>query len=286
MVKVESGLDWKGEPCSFIMNEYLLANLEPVKKVVQNKDFDFVTLVAGLPGIGKSTFGINMAKYLDPNFTIDNIAFTAEDFIELTNTLPPRSAVILDESFESMNSKVGMSADFLKIMNHLQLIRQRNLFIILILPNFFDLQKSIAIYRSSFLFVCYGKKFGNRGSFAAFGREEKKMLYILGQKYLNYHATAPNFRGKFYKQQAINEDEYNKRKLEHLQNRAKDKTAKVGRADKTKVMLAAYMRHVLNISAKKMAEITGVSERAIHMFVKDGKESIYRRYKPLEYYDG
>ena len=176
------------------MNVLLHQELSEVKKVVNNNDFDYVALFCGLPGMGKSTLAQSVAKFLDPNFTIDNICMTADEFVEKTTTLPKHSAVILDESFASLNSRVATSRDFLRILNHLQIIRQRNLFVMLCLPNFFDLGKPISIYRSQHLFVVYGSEYGKRGDFAAFGRDKKRNLYIKGIKFLNYHAEKPNFR--------------------------------------------------------------------------------------------
>jgi hypothetical protein len=216
MVTVTSGKNWKGEDCSFYMNILLEREFKKVKEVVSKKDFDYICIVAGLPGMGKSNFAMNGCKYFDPNFGINNICMTAQEFIEKTLTLPKKSAIMLDESFASMNSKVNSSRNFLRILNHLQLIRQRNLYVFLCLPNFFDLGKSIAIYRSMHLFVCYGEQFGHRGDFAAFGRDAKRNLYIKGLKFLNYHAQKPNFRGKFYQQKAVSEEEYDRKKYNHL----------------------------------------------------------------------
>ena len=216
MTTVKSGLNHKGEPCEFYMNILLNKDMIEVRKVVKEKDFDYVAIIAGLPGMGKSNFAINLAKFCDENFNIKNIAMTADEFIELTTTLPKGSAVILDESFASMNSRISTSKDFLRIINHLQLIRQRNLFVFLCLPNFFDLGKPISIYRSMNLFIVYGSKFGDRGDFAAYNRNKKRNLYVKGIKYMNYMVETPNYRGKFYRQKAIDDKEYEKKKFEHL----------------------------------------------------------------------
>lgn len=240
MVIVISGNDYEGKPCHFYMDENLKNNLDMVKEVVTKKDFDYVAIVAGLPGTGKSNFSINCAKYLDPNFTEDNIAFSAEEFVNITNNCPNNSAVILDESFASLNSKVTLTSDFIRVVNHLQLIRQKNLYIFLNLPNFFDLSKGIAIYRSSHLFVVYGEKFGDRGSFAAFDRDKKKELYILGQKFMNYLATSPNFRGRFVKQKAIDEEVYKNAKYTHLKSQEGNGVFSKKEEFANKVLAAAY----------------------------------------------
>lgn len=272
MVVVISGKNWKGEDCQFYLNENHKNNLQEVKDVVLKKDFDYVAIICGLPGLGKSNFAISCAKFLDPNFTEKNIAFTSHQFIELTNNCPNHSAIILDESFASMNSKITMTKEFVQVINHLQIIRQKNLFIFLCLPNFFDLSKGIAIYRSSHLFVVYSEKFGERGRFAAFGREQKKMLYILGQKYMNYQAVKPNFRGQFTKQTAINEELYKTLKLEHLkaQNKVLDVRTKSQRVIDR---LVSYLREKDGLNVQKIAEISGISDVSIYSHLKNTEKT-------------
>jgi len=265
MVTVTSGLNWKGEPCEFYMNTLLHPEMQKIKEVVTKKDFDYVAIVAGLPGMGKSNFAINQAKFCDENFTVDNICFTSEEFIEKTLTLPPRSAVILDESFSSMNSKIAMSKDFLRIINHLQLIRQRNLFIFLCLPNFFDLGKSVAIYRSMTLFVVYGAEFGQRGEFACYNRDKKRNLFVKGIKFMSYHAESPNFRGKFYPQKAIDENEYNKRKFAHLRendNQLKEKNVVPRTRERLNKAIWLILKHKL-MTMGKVADYFEVSSKTI-----------------------
>ena len=137
MAVITSGLNWEGKPCEFYLENDLLKNLERVKQVVLHKDFDFVALVCGLPGVGKSNFAMSMAKFLDPDFNENKICFSAKDWKEKTLNCPRNSAIILDESFADFNSRRGGSEDFMDILNHLQIIRQRNHFLIFVLPSYF-----------------------------------------------------------------------------------------------------------------------------------------------------
>lgn len=226
MVIVTSGLNKWGKPCSFYLDGTTQRELDIIKKRVTKKNWDYVAIVAGLPGDGKSTFVRGPAKYLDPNFSEKNIVFTADQFIEITNTCPENSAICLDESFEALNTKVSMSKDFRKIINHLQLVRQRHLFIFLLLPDFFSLSKHIAIFRSSTLFVVYSNEDGERGRYVVFGRKEKKNLFIKGAKWINYNAYPSNYRAKFTNEEGIiDEIAYEKAKMDHLlsQNKLLDK---------------------------------------------------------------
>ena len=121
---------YNGEDQEFYIDGYKKKILD--NAVMRNKkNWDYVALYAGIPGSGKSTLARTDAKYCCPWFDIKYIAFTAQEFIRITNTCPDYSSVVLDESFQSLNSKITMSKPFQRIINHLQLIRQKRLFVFL-----------------------------------------------------------------------------------------------------------------------------------------------------------
>ena len=270
MAIVISGKNWEGKPCHYHLNDTLKKNIDEVKKVVSLKDWDYVSIVAGNPGVGKSNFAISLARYCCEWFDETYIAFTAEQFINLTNSCPKNSSVMLDESFASLNSRIGMSSDFLRIVNHLQLIRQKNLYVFLVLPNFFDLAKGIAIYRSHHLFVCYGKEFGDRGSFAAFSRETKKQLYVLGSKFMNYNCVKPNFRGRFVKQKAIKEETYNYLKRQHLEEQGTKEVVKT-RFHKQRDDLIFFLFTEKKARVEKISEILSITVQQVYSIIRDMK---------------
>ena len=184
-----------------------------VKDHVLNKEWDYVCIVAGVPGSGKSTFARGAAKFCCPWFSMEDIVFTADDFIKRTSTCPDFTAIVYDECFEAMNSRTSMSLDFQRIVNHLQLLRKRHLFIFLCLPNFFDLSKTISIFRTRHLFYTYVTSDGIRGKVAVFGVDNKRELYVRGQKFVNYNAYKANFVTKFMKNAwIVNNDEYEAKK--------------------------------------------------------------------------
>lgn len=160
-----------------------------------------------------------------------------------------------------MNTKVSRSSEFVKIMNHLQLIRQKGLFIILCLPNFFDLNKGIAIFRTTHLFVVYHDKF-RRGFFGAFGRDSKRMLYVKGNKYVDYNCIKPNFKGRFTKEWIANQKLYDEMKLNHLKSQSKDIVEENSFAEQHLAigMLKMYKQ---DKSQREVAEFFEVSQRYV-----------------------
>jgi len=232
--------------------------LDKVKLKVMRHQWDYVAVVAGLPGSGKSTFARGVAAYCCPDFSLDDIVFTADDFIQRTSECPEFSAIVYDECFEGMNTRVTLSPDFQRIINHLQLIRKRHLFIFLCLPNFFDLSKGIAVFRTSHLYVTYATPEGLRGRVMAFSRGAKRNLYVLGGKYMNYGAVHSNFQTTFRKNNhLVSEEDYEKKKDKVLLARAKYLREK-GAPKKDQLAKAVIAMFNIGRTNREISEILGM----------------------------
>lgn len=227
MVKVILGPDQNGNQFEIKIAELHKNTLDTAIRMVTKKNFDYVAIVAGLPGAGKSTFARVCAKYCCPWFDLTYIAFSADEFIRITNECPEYSSVVLDESFATLNSKISMSPEFIKIINHIQLLRQKHLFIFLCLPNFFDLAKGVAVFRSHTLYVVYADENFDRGKFMAFGRREKTKLYVKGNKFMDYNCVRSNYNTTFsMNKHLFDEDEYERMKRKHLLSQERDEESK------------------------------------------------------------
>ena len=266
MIKYDSGKKYpSGLPIMGSTDENIAKVLDQAKR--RNKrSWDYIAIIAGNCGAGKSTLARGLANYCDRNFDEWKIAFDAEQFIEITTRAPQYSAVILDESFADFNSRAGSSKSFLKVINHIQLIRQKNLFVFLCLPNFFDLSKTIAIFRTNHLFVAYANQDGVRGSYAVFDRIKKKNLYILGQKFLNYHAVKPNFHARYYK----DEDAMNNKLYEELKNKhyiEQNKKIDTGNIKNERNNILYKLKKEHGWSTKDVAKISELSNPQINKIV-------------------
>jgi ABC-type oligopeptide transport system ATPase subunit len=197
----------------FYVDGTMYRNLENIKKLIK-KDFDYVTLVDGYVGSGKSTLATQICKLIDPTFNIDRIAFNGKDFHRIVREVGPGKAVMFDEAMSGLHSRRAMSKLNTDLVQMMAKIRQKNLFFVMVLPSFFDLDKNIAIDRSRMLIHCYTKGVG-RGYYAVYGRTKKKYLYLKGKKFYDYN-TSPDIRGRFTAGYGVDEDEYRKRKHEDL----------------------------------------------------------------------
>lgn len=268
VTKIKIGEKMDGSPKILRLDSLFRPELDKVKVRVRKKNWDYVALVAGLPGSGKSTFARGLARYFCKWFGLEYIAFSGDDFIEITNNCPEYSSVILDESFASLNSKLTQTEDFIKIINHLQLIRQKHLFIFLCLPNFFDLAKGIAIFRSSHLFVTYADDKGDRGHFLAFDRDNKRKLYVKGSKFMDYNAQKANFYAKFWENNDILDvSEYDKLKEEHLMSQNKTEIEKMhGKQQRNKILWKLYSEYHWKVS--EIAKLAEMNEKSVYKTFK------------------
>lgn len=208
---IESGTD------KYYMDGYLKSNLDLlIKKIKQ--DWDFVIIISGSAKtrIGKSVMAQQIAKYCDPTFDVNRIFFTALSMKKEVLNLKKYNSIVYDEARRGLSSKRALEQYSKELCEFLDDIAQLNLFIIIVLPDFFDLNKEIAIGRSIALINVYYKGDLQRGYFSFFNDERKKKLYLYGKKSINYECITPNFRGRFIDYYVVSEIEYRKRKRQYL----------------------------------------------------------------------
>lgn len=196
---------------------YLKQNLDVMKKVIK-KDWDMTILIDGIEGGGKSVLGLQVGYYLDPTLNLDRVVFTAEEFKKAVIKAEKYQVIIFDEAFRGLSSRSAMSETNKKIVEMLAEIRQKNLYIIIICPTFFDLDKFAALWRSRILLHVYTSTNFERGYFRFFNYQRKKNLYVNGKKFYNYSCGKPNFIGRFSSACPLNQEEYRNKKYSALQN--------------------------------------------------------------------
>jgi len=220
MVKV-----FQGTKEEYYMDGYLKENLDTAKKVIQ-KDWDMLFLYDGNEGAGKSVMAMQDAYYCDPTLNIDRVTFTPEEFKKAILNADKYQAVVYDEAYTGLSSRATMSLINRTLVSMLAEIRQKNLFVFIVMPSFFDLDRYVALWRSrALLHIRTGEAF-ERGFFSFYNTDKKKALYVLGKKYYSYSQPKPNFTGRFTNHYCINEEEYREKKKNSLINKGnyKDKT--------------------------------------------------------------
>lgn len=255
------------------MDGYLKSNYDTAKNVIK-KDWDFVFLCDGTEGGGKSVITQQGATYCDPTFNVDRIAFTPEEFKECIRKAEKYQAVIYDEAYTGLSSRGTMSDINKTLVSMLAEIRQKNLFVWIVMPTFFDLDRYAAIWRSRALIHVYTAEGFERGYFAFYNIDRKKELYVNGKKYYSYSNPRPNFTGRFTNHYTVDEEEYRKRKLKALINDREGKKTKEQEA--LPYVLAVLCNHITQRQAEKEIKELGfeLSDSSIRKIIsKIPKES-------------
>ena len=240
----------------FWMDGYLIPNLKTVCYNLRN-DWDFVFIVSGngQVRVGKSVLaqqiGYFVAYHMKTPFNIDNIVFSGDELIKKAHQKPKNSVFVYDEARSELDSKKTMERVTQTLLDFFSECGMYNHFIILVLPDFFDLPKSIAINRSRALInvrssaeIVQGNivKF-KRGTYQFFNFDTKKKLYTVGKRNFNdYNACKCNFFGDFRNFWVVDKDEYDKKKAAFVKRRREERETKV---DKNKERFLATLK-VLN----------------------------------------
>lgn len=193
MVKKEKDV-WGNElDCEVYLDGYIDKTLKNLKKFLE-KNWDSIGLVIGYEGDGKTAMAMQMCYAFDKSFTVDRIVFTAEQFEEVVDQADQYQAILWDESDDigsNWNSKIMQS-----LKKKFKRIRKQNLFIILVTPTIFDLDKYFVMHRTRWLIHVYSKGF-KRGYMRFFGQEKKKQLYLDGKRKWDLRAARPDFHASF-----------------------------------------------------------------------------------------
>ncbi|MBU1234994.1 MAG: hypothetical protein KKC77_19075 [Proteobacteria bacterium] len=208
-VKFESGRQ-------LTIDRLLRQKLDNIKMIIK-KNWDAIIVIDGMERSGKSTLGFACADYMaDGNLTLNNVAVDGDDAMKKCESLPNGSVLMVDEGSLVFSSKDSMTKEQKKLLKIINVIGQKNMVFIIVLPSFFELTKAIAVHRSLFLLHVYTDKKLNRGRFTYFGQKGKKVLYDYGKKHFGSYAyPRANWIGKF-KDYDIFGEEYKELKRKSL----------------------------------------------------------------------
>lgn len=224
----------------YYMDGYLQAALDTAKKVIK-QDWDMVFTIDGTEGSGKSVMAQGMAYYCDPTLTNERIVFTPNAFRKAIINAKQYQSVVYDEGYTGLSSRASMSMINRGLVAMLAEIRQKNLFVFVVMPTFFDLDKYVAIWRSRALIHLYTAEGFQRGYFAFYNADRKKDLYINGKKYYSYAKPRPNFTGRFTNHYTVDEKEYKQNKRDSLMKREEQREAEQARREMEDIIFMRIM---------------------------------------------
>jgi hypothetical protein len=232
------GWDRRQRKDGFYIDDQLKAQLDIlIKNIADDWDFTIIITGGGEVRVGKSVLAMQVGAYWAHEvqriykkktiFNVEsNFVMEGRQLIKQGNELGknyPFSALIYDEAGADLEGRKQVQQQTQDVIDFYRECGQYNLLNILVMPDYFDLPKGIALHRSIFLLDVYYTatqegKF-ERGYFKFYSRRNKKQLYLKGKRELDYSAYRWNFQGRFYPFYPIDEAQYRTMKSKALTNR-------------------------------------------------------------------
>ena len=118
--------------------------VQKVLSRLHNKNQNWICVICGPTGTGKSYTALRLAELIDPNFNIDRCTFNAEEFLNLVNSgvLKTGSCIILDEAGVGIPARQWYDICNKSVNYVLQTFRRENVALIMTTPSlsFIDVQ--------------------------------------------------------------------------------------------------------------------------------------------------
>ena len=137
----------EGGMLSFHVDKRMVRFLDKVKKLITQRDKDYVVIIDGYEGSGKSTAAQQWGKYVDNTLCLERICMTADEFKKAILTAGKGQCVIYDEAVTGMTAGDTISRIGKLLKSLMMQMRQKNLFVIVILPSIFELNKYAVLSR-------------------------------------------------------------------------------------------------------------------------------------------
>lgn len=182
----------------------LAKNIEGIKKLCRTQNQDWVTMIVGSEGSGKSTVGRHIAEMFDPKFNMKKqmiYSFNEEmSYIEFIKKFrnKPFKANIFDEGVTLLFSRDHQKAETKDAVKIFQMNRQLNHFNILIVPSFWGIDLDIRERRTkSLIFVFMDPRRNMQRRYAYYSRQ--KIVSISSNPKARFLFQTPNLFIKYFK---------------------------------------------------------------------------------------
>lgn len=111
--------------------------IKRVRNRLNHLNKNWVAVIVGETGSGKSYSAIRIAKAIDPTFTIGRVCFTPEEFMDLVDDpdLKPGNVLVFDEAGAGLSHRDWYKEQQKDMMKYFQIWRRRNLGLILTTPD-------------------------------------------------------------------------------------------------------------------------------------------------------
>lgn len=254
------------------LNPTLKSNLDSIAYNIKN-DWGVIGIITGKSKtrIGKTVLATQIAYYLahklNRKFTNENILFSGKDLMKKSETMSP-AVFVLDESRADLATSKRLNHETQLLIDFFNETGMLNNIIILVLPDYFDLLKTLAVGHSEFLINCFTGKnivkndIGDevqekvRGYYGFYNDDRKRLLYFKGKKnYNDYNCVKWNFWGTFRDFWVVDREEYTKKKVEFINRDREETTAKAPKYLLQRNALIEYLCNEKRLKHREVAEI-------------------------------
>lgn len=252
----------------FYLHPTLKDNLDFAYPKVMTGKYKFIGIVDGRSGYGKTTLTSQHAYYLSRGrLTLDDFCFNKKQAMDRLDNAKPGDNIIIDEAFSVANKRTSRGMENMDFLSDLQKMRIKKVFLWIILPSIYDLDKNIILSFCDLFLHVYGKPFGEKGNFSAYDIEGIKKLYLYCRQTLDYkkNVAPPNFYGDFSSFFPLNVDEYDKKKRESRPIGEEEKPHKY-LVQRNSVLKAAFD---FGLPIKQLCDVTGLDERIIYKIIQE-----------------
>lgn len=266
-----------GSPDGIYIHHKLKDKLDNIKKI-QARNWDCMFIICGIEGGGKSTLGKLCMWYLsNGTATINNIAANAQEAFDKLKNLPDESPLLIDEGELMFSAKDSMRTEQKQLLKILQVIRQKRMSLIVVCPDFFDLQKYLAVHRSRFVLRAVTDRKLTRGTFLYWGERRKKLLFEMGKRNFNsYTKPKREWAGDFTDFKVAFEAEYDLTKKKSLASSFENKAHELDKTtyyavirEKIKKSIIANGKEKKPLSFKQISRFYEVSDGLVSDIAKE-----------------
>ena len=156
--------DQKGHVCvPFVDHRAIDYIAAQIREMIEDR-YDCIVMLTGRRRIGKSNLGLQIARKVDPKFTLEHVAFHVDDFSHLLNTNPPADPkngvypqALYDESGYGLFAKDWMHEWVKEVGKALQVVGKKQNTCYFILPH---LKKLVGDIRDEMAFFWIDVDFG------------------------------------------------------------------------------------------------------------------------------
>jgi len=242
---------------------------------------DCVTVIDGAEGSGKTTFAMNYAALISPDFDLDDVCFGSIKFLKKLRYIKPGQTVLADEGANFLFSRESNKKSNTDVIKMLTMVRCKRGNIIVNIPNFHIIDNYLRDHRVKLLVHII-----KRGYHKVINEKGIKIISKLGGKHKEINNIRLNskffFNGNFNKgfPNTLDEQAYEKMKDDYvndsldtmIQNSGeKSKFVQVGKAAKK-----TGLSNEVIISRIKNKDIEGKRIGGMYYITRESYESLLK----------